>query len=324
MGGTPREAVLATIELAQLADKLGYTRYWLAEHHNTQTLASPTPEILIPALAAVTTGIRVGSGGVMLSHYSPLKVAESFRMLETLHPGRIDLGLGRAPGSDRYTAIALQPGPVGAPLDSYPSQVIDLLNYMDGELPEDHPYHGITAMPSGPTSPETWLLASSMGSATVAAQLGLPLSWAHFITQDGPAIVARYRETFQPSQWLDAPLVNIGISATCAETTEEARKLGLSRHLMRLRRDQGQPYDGVPSPELALEGEFSQQELAYIAQQQERAIEGDPDVVKRGILELAARYEVDEVIVLTITHDYEDRKRSYELLAEAFDLESRG
>jgi luciferase family oxidoreductase group 1 len=195
---------------------------------------------------------------------------------------------------------------------------------MDGELPEDHPYHGITAMPSGPTSPETWLLASSMGSATVAAQLGLPLSWAHFITQDGPAIVARYRETFQPSQWLDEPRVNIGISATCAETTEEARKLGLSRHLMRLRRDQGQPYDGVPAPELALEGEFSQQELAYMAQQQERAIEGDPDVVKRGILELAERYEVDEVIVLTITHDYEDRKRSYELLAEAFDLESRG
>jgi luciferase family oxidoreductase group 1 len=260
----------------------------------------------------------------MLSHYSPLKVAESFRMLETLHPGRIDLGLGRAPGSDRYTAIALQPGPVGPPLESYPNQVNDLLNYMDGELPEDHPYHGITAMPSGPTSPETWLLASSMGSATVAAQLGLPLSWAHFITQDGPAIVARYRETFQPSQWLDEPRVNIGISATCAETTEEARKLGLSRHLMRLRRDQGQPYDGVPAPELALEGEFSQQELAYMAQQQERAIEGDPDVVKRGIFELAERYEVDEVIVLTITHDYEDRKRSYELLAEAFDLESRG
>ena len=324
MGGTPRDAVLATIELAQLADKLGYTRYWLAEHHNTRTLASPTPEILIPALAAATTGIRVGSGGVMLSHYSPLKVAESFRMLETLHPGRIDLGLGRAPGSDRYTAIALQPGPVGPPLESYPNQVNDLLNYMDGELPEDHPYHGITAMPAGPTSPETWLLASSMGSATVAAQLGLPLSWAHFITQDGPAIVARYRETFQPSQWLDEPRVNIGISATCAETTEEARKLGLSRHLMRLRRDQGQPYDGVPAPELALEGEFSQQELAYMAQQQERAIEGDPDVVKRGIFELAERYEVDEVIVLTITHDYEDRKRSYELLAEAFDLESRG
>ena len=324
MGGAARDAVLATIELAQLVDRLGYTRYWLAEHHNTQTLASPTPEILIPALAATTTGIRVGSGGVMLSHYSPLKVAESFRMLEALHPGRIDLGLGRAPGSDRRTAAALQPGPVGPPLESYPGQVIDLMHYLHGELPGDHPYHGITAMPTGPTVPETWMLASSMGSATYAAQLGLPLSWAHFINPDGAEIVARYREAFEPSEWLDVPRVNVGISATCAETTEEARRLGLSRHLMRLRRDQGQPYNGIPASELALEDQFSQAELAYLAQQQEWAIEGDPDVVKRGVLEVAAKYDVDEVIVLTITHDYEDRKRSYELLAGAFDLEARG
>ncbi len=325
VGGTPREAVLATIDLARLADRLGYTRYWLAEHHNTQTLASPTPEILIPALAGATTGIRVGSGGVMLSHYSPLKVAESFRMLETLYPGRIDLGLGRAPGSDRYTAAALQPGPVGPPLESYPNQVTDVLNYMHGRLPEDHPYHGITAMPSGPNSPEAWLLASSIGSATYAARLGLPLSWAHFISPDsGPDIVARYRDSFQPSEWLGEPRVNIGVSAICAESTEEARRLGLSRHLMRLRRDQGRPFHGVPAPELALTTEFSQGELAFVTQQQERVIEGDPDVVKRGILEIAQRYDVDEVIVLTITHDYEDRKRSYELLAGAFDLEMRG
>ena len=324
MGATPRDAILATIDLARLADRLGYTRYWLAEHHNTQTLASPTPEILIPALASATSGIRVGSGGVMLSHYSPLKVAESFRMLEALYPGRIDLGIGRAPGSDRLTAAALQPGPVGPPLESYPEQVVDLMNYLNGELPDDHPYSGITAMPAGPTSPETWLLGSSMGSANYAAQLGLPLSWAHFISPDGgPAIVARYREAFRPSKWLDAPRVNIGIAATCAETTEEARRLGMSRHLMRLRRDQGRPYDGVPAPELALEGEFTLQERAYLEQQQNRAIEGDPDVVKRGILEIAAKYDVEEVIVLTITHDYEDRKRSYQLLAGAFDLEPR-
>ena len=324
MGGTPREAVLATVELAKLADRLGYTRYWLAEHHNTQTLASPTPEILIPALAGATSGIRVGSGGVMLSHYSPLKVAESFRMLEALYPGRIDIGIGRAPGSDRYTAAALQPGPVGASIESYPNQVSDLLNYMNGELPEDHPFHGIKAMPSGPTMPEAWLLGSSMGSATYAARLGLPLSWAHFISPDGgPDIVAQYRAAFEPSDWLKEPRVNIGVSVTCAATAEDARRIGLSRHLMRLRRDQGQPFDGVPAPELALDGEFSQQELAYLAQQQEKAIEGDPDVVKRGILEVAERYEADEVIVLTVTHDYADRMKSYELIAEAFDLEKR-
>ena len=323
-GGTPREAVLATIELARLADRLGYTRYWLAEHHNTRTLASPTPEILIPAVAGATKGIRVGSGGVMLSHYSPLKVAESFRMLEALHPGRIDLGIGRAPGSDPRTTAALQPGPVGPPLESYPEQVTDLLNYLDGKLPDGHKYSGITAMPAGPTTPETWLLGSSMGSATYAAQLGLPLSWAHFISQDGgPGLVSMYRESFQPSRWLDSPRVNIGIAAICAETTEEARRLGLSRHLMRLRREQGRAFDGVPPPEAALDGEFTQQELAFLTYQQGRAIEGDPDVVKRGVLEIAATYDVDEVIVLTITHDYEARKRSYELLAEAFELEAR-
>lgn len=324
MGGTAQDAILATIDLAKLTDQLGYTRYWLAEHHNTQTLASSTPEILIPALAGSTSGIKVGSGGVMLSHYSALKVAESFRMLETLYPGRIDLGIGRAPGSDRQTAAALQPGPVGAPLESYPAQVTDLLNYMDGNLPEDHPHYGVKAMPSGATSPEPWLLGSSVGSATYAARLGLPLSWAHFISPEvGADMVGRYREMFQPSKWLAEPRVNIGISATCAETTEKARLLGLSRHLMRLRRDQGRSFDGVPAPELATEGEFSQQELAYLAQQQENAIEGDPYVVKRKILELAERYNTEEVIILTITHDYEDRKRSYELLAEVFELVSR-
>ena len=289
MGGTAQDAILATIDLAKLTDQLGYTRYWLAEHHNTQTLASSTPEILIPALAGSTSRIKVGSGGVMLSHYS-----------------------------------ALQPGPVGAPLESYPAQVTDLLNYMDGNLPEDHPHYGVKAMPSGATSPEPWLLGSSVGSATYAARLGLPLSWAHFISPEvGPDMVARYREMFQPSEWLAEPRVNIGISATCAETTEKARLLGLSRHLMRLRRDQGRSFDGVPAPELATEGEFSQQELAYLAQQLKSAIEGDPYLVKRKILELAERYNTEEVIILTITHDYEDRKRSYELLAEVFELVSR-
>jgi luciferase family oxidoreductase group 1 len=174
-GGTPREAVLATIELARAVEGFGYSRYWLAEHHNSRTLASASPEILIPPVAAATERIRVGSGGVMLTHYAALKVAEQFRMLETLYPGRIDLGLGRAPGSDRLTAAALHHGPGALPLEAYPQQVTDVLRYMTGEVPGDHPFHGIRATPAGPSMPEPWLLGSAYDSAHYAAELGLGL-----------------------------------------------------------------------------------------------------------------------------------------------------
>jgi luciferase family oxidoreductase group 1 len=321
-GGTPREALLATIELAKAADRLGYRRYWLAEHHNSGTLASATPELLITQIASVTERIRVGSGGVMLTHYSALKVAETFRMLETLHPGRIDMGLGRAPGSDRLTAAALAHGPGALPLEAYPDQVLDLLRFMTGELPEDHPFRGIRATPAGDSMPAPWLLGSAYDSAEYAADLGLAFAFAQFISPDGgQKVVQRYRDRFRPSPFLDRPVVALGVHAVCAETDEEAHRIGMSRHLMRLRRQQGRTEGGgVPSIEDALNAPYTEPERDYIRYQQSLALEGSPERVKAGLLELTEEYAADELIVLTIAHDYADRLRSYELLAEAFAL----
>ena len=324
-GGTPREALEATLALARAADRLGYSRYWVAEHHNSSTLASASPELLIPLIAANTSAIRVGSGGVMLSHYSSLKVAETFRMLETLFPGRIDMGLGRAPGSDRLTASALERGPGALPLSAYPEQIRDVLRYMRDAVPEGHPFHGVRAIPSGESLPMPWLLGSAYDSARFAAEQGLPFSFAHFISPDGgPKVVRAYRDQFQPSVLLAEPMVNIGVSALCAETDEDAHRIGMSRHLMRLRRSQGRAEGGVPTIEEALATDFSAPELDYIHYQQSLTFEGGPERVARGLREVAAEYHVDEVIVVTITHDYADRIRSYELLAQAVGFTPRG
>ena len=320
-GGTPREALLATIEMARVADRLGYSRYWLAEHHNTGTLASASPELLIPLIATDTTRIRVGSGGVMLTHYSSLKVAETFRMLETLFPGRIDMGFGRAPGSDGLTAAALKHGPGALPLDAYPEQVRDVLRFMTDEVPVGHPFRGVRAIPVGNTMPVPWLLGSAYDSARFAAEQGLPFSFAHFISPDGGArIVRAYREHFQPSALLAGPLAVVCVAALCAETDDAAHRIGLSRHLMRLRRSQGGSDNGVPSIEEALATEFSAPELDFIHYQQSLTFEGSAERVTRGLHELAAEYGVDEILVVTITHDPADRLRSYELLAETMEL----
>lgn len=323
-GGTAREALLATLELAQAADRLGYSRYWVAEHHNTSTLASASPELLIPLIASSTERIRVGSGGVMLTHYSSLKVAETFRMLETLFPGRIDMGLGRAPGSDRLTAGALERGPGALPLDAYPEQVRDLIRYMTDEVPREHPFHGVRAIPAGEGMPLPWLLGSAYDSAQFAAEQGLPFSFAHFISPSGgQRVVQAYREHFRPSALCPEPRVNVGVAALCAETDADAHRIGLSRHLMRLRREQGRRESGVPSIEDALNTDFTEPEIDYIRYQQSLTFEGNPTRVAEGLRDLAAEYETDEVLVVTITHDYADRLRSYELLAEAAGLTPR-
>ena len=321
-GGTARDALHATMELARAADRLGYTRYWLAEHHNTAMLASATPEILIPLIASQTDRIRVGSGGVMLTHYSALKVGETFRMLETLFPGRIDMGIGRAPGSDRLTAAALHHGPGALPLEAYPEQVADVLGYLADALPAGHPFQEVHAIPRGGDMPEPWLLGSAWDSASYAARLGLAFSFAQFISPDGGAeVIKRYCQEFRPSAWLSEPRASIGVHAICAPSTEEAHRLAMSRHLMWLRRRQGRPVaGGVPSIEEALNTQYTEPELDYIQHQQSLALEGDPESVRAGLLALATEYEVDEVMVVTITADYADRLRSYELLAQAFEL----
>jgi luciferase family oxidoreductase group 1 len=323
-GVTPRDALLETIELARHCDALGYHRYWLAEHHATPALAGSAPEIMIARVAAETSHIRVGSGGVMLSHYSSLKVAEQFRMLETLYPGRIDLGIGRAPGSDQLTAAALQHGPGALGIEHFPNQIADLFGYLEHTIPADHPFSRIHLMPDGETQPEFWILGSSDQSAIFAAYFGCAFSFAHFITDEGgPEIMAAYRAQYRPSSRLTAPRGSVGVFVICAESEERANYLAASRDLSRLRMRQGilQPF---PPPEEALAYPYTEVERRVVEYHRRRQIVGTPDTVKPALEALTASYGVDELVILTITHDFAARKRSYALLAEAFELKPPG
>lgn len=319
-GGSPADAVRETLALAEAADALGYHRYWLAEHHSTAGLAGSCPEVLIGQVAARTRRLRVGSGGVMLSHYSPLKVAECFRMLETLFPGRIDLGIGRAPGSDQRTARALALGPGAAGLEHFPAQVADVLGFLHGALPAGHPFAGVEAMPAGPTAPEVWLLGSSDESAAIAARLGTAFAFAHFINADGGEEVARaYRRDFRPSPWLGAPRTGVAVFAVCADTEEQAERLALSRDLFVVRLYTGRP-GPYPSVEEALRHPYSDRERLIALHARQRTVAGMPEQVKARLLSLGAAYGADELVIVTITHDPAARLRSYALLAEAFGL----
>lgn len=320
-GGTPAQAIAETLELARLCDELGYHRYWLAEHHGT-TLASATPEILIARIGAETQRIRVGSGGVMLTHYAPLKVAEQFRMLETLYPGRIDLGVGRAPGSDMRTARALADGHPVTDVERYPEQLMDLYGFLSGHMPADHPHYGVRAQPAGESLPELWLLGSTRASAHYAAQLGWAFCFAHFISQEGPETVLReYEEAFQPSPFLQAPRTAIGVAATCAETDEQAEYLSWSRWGARIiTRGRGQQGAGVIPPEEAMALDYTEPELDYLAYLRQTSIYGSPGTVRDRLEELAGVYGTSEAVVVTITYDFEARKQSYRLLAAEFGL----
>jgi luciferase family oxidoreductase group 1 len=319
-GGTASDAIQETLELAQICERLGYHRYWLAEHHSSPGLAGTTPEVLIGQVAARTARIRVGSGGVMLQHYSALKVAENFRMLETLFPGRIDLGIGRAPGSDQRTSRALKHGSGAPGLDGFPDQIADVLGFLHDALPADHPFAGVRAMPAGPTVPEVWLLGSSDASAALAAHYGLAFSFAHFISDEGGAEVAQaYRRYFRPSPSLAAPRVSVAVFVVCAETDAEAMRLARSRELflLRLYTNRLAPY---PSVEEAEAYPYTERELEIVRNVRGRTVAGSPDRVRAHLLEHAAAYGADEIVAVTITHDAKARVRSYELLADAFGL----
>lgn len=318
-GSTPADAIREAVELARATDRLGYRRYWLAEHHNSQSLACAAPEALIGQVAAATSRMRVGSGGVMLSHYSALKVAEVFRMLETLYPGRIDLGIGRAPGSDRFTAHLLAHGPGRLGVQHYPEQVADLLGYL-GRGHEDDRLNGVRAMPQGETQPEVWLLGSSLGSARFAAHFGCPYSFAHFIQpRDAEAALELYRSEYRPSERHPEPRASVGVSAMVADTDEEARRQSLSRSLWWIRLTQGRP-GPFPSLEEADGYEFTDADRAMIERMRARSLVGEPDTVAARARELAGRLGVNELVVLTICPGFEARLRSYELFADAVGL----
>jgi luciferase family oxidoreductase group 1 len=324
---TGAQALRNTIELATLADRLGYHRYWVAEHHGGPMLAGPSPEALIGPIASAAPSIRVGSGGVMLPHYSPLKVAESFSLLAGLFPGRIDLALGRAPGSDQMTMFALQRDRRQAAPDDFPQQLAELLAYLDDDLPEDHPFrHLARTLPGRPELPVPWLLGSSAQSGEWAAELGLRYAFADFINSSGATIAHQYQSAFQPARDLQAPYTAIGIWVLCAPTDEEAEFLATSSRMAftMLRRGQLIP---VPSPEKA--SEWLQREGRTLgvgggeSRGGRRTIVGSPEKVRAGIEEAVSEYRADEAIVVTITHDHAARLRSYELVADAMGLEQR-
>jgi luciferase family oxidoreductase group 1 len=318
-GSSSADALHRSIDLARLADRLGYERYWVAEHHATSMLACASPEALIGPIGVSTARIRVGSGGVMLPHYSPLKVAETFSMLSAIVPGRIDLGVGRAAGTDPMTAYALQRDRRTAAPDDFPQQLAELLGYLNDSLPRGHQFARLSALPGSPARPAAWLLGSSPQSAVWAAEAGLPYAFADFINPDGAAIARRYRETFQPSAANPAPRVVVATWALCAETDAEAQRLAASPRMAFALFLQGRPTP-VPPVDVALEFIARQPDLVSALAHRRRWTVGEPDAVRGGLEALAADYGADEVMVVTITHDHDARRRSYELLAEEWGL----
>ncbi len=319
-GSTAAKAFSHTVTLAQELEKLGYTRFWVSEHHNSVSLAGSSPEILISHIAAKTERMRVGSGGVMLPHYSPYKVAENFRVLEALYPNRIDLGVGRAPGGMPIATRALQEGKMVS-LDQYPEQIADVAMYLHDQVPENHHYANLKATPVIPTSPDMWLLGSSGESAKIAAQQGASFAFAQFINgYGGPEVMEAYKKQFQPSYLGDKPKSIVAIFVICGETTEEAEKIASSLDLSILLLEQGKRTTGTPSIETAQNYSYSAYDLFRIKENRQRMIVGDPSSVKEQIVNLSKAYNTDEFMIVTITHRFEDKLNSYRLLANAFNL----
>ena len=311
-------AIRETLELARRCDALGYHRYWVSEHHNSESIVGTAPEVLMAAIAATTQRIRVGSAGVMLPHYSALKVAEQFRVLEAIAPGRIDLGVGRAPGSDRLTAYALNPHANAA--DEFPQQVQDLQAWVSGAaLQEDHPFRTIKAHPLGATSPELWILGSSDYGARLAAHFGLPYAFAYFFS-DGRGVeeaLDLYRRNYRPSPRHPQPQATICVWALAADTEAEARRLLTTREFWRIGFEQGIRKPLVP-PGDAAAYPYADAERATIESLRRKAFVGTSDQVATRLTELAQRLGLDELVIVTWTYDPAPRHRSYELLAAAF------
>jgi len=319
-GRTARDALAETTALAQATERLGYTRFWVSEHHGMPMLAHSSPEVLLAHLGANTSRIRLGSGGVMLPHYSAYKVAENFRLLEALHPGRIDVGLGRAPGGMPIASRALQLDKQ-VDIDRYPEQVADVVGYLHDALPADHPFARLAAMPVISTAPDVWLLGSSDESARIAARLGLSFGFAQFFgVTEGERAMRLYRESFRPSAYLDAPRSLAAVLVVCAETEEEANRLALSSDLLFLKLELGQELKELPSVATAEDYPYTEYDLYRINAGRCRRFVGTPERVKAELLAAGERYGTDEFMVVTPVYDQAARIRSYELLADAFGI----
>lgn len=318
-GSTPADALRSSIELAQLADQLGFGRYWVAEHHNMPGIASSSPAVLIAHIAQASERIRVGSGGVMLPNHSSLAIAEQFGMLEALHPGRIDLGLGRAPGTDGLTARALRRGIANEGPDDFPRQLAELYGYFTGSFAETHPFGTIHAVPARGYLPDIWLLGSSDYSATLAGHNGLPFAFAHhFAGGNTVAAVNAYRSHFEPSGRLEAPHLALGVNVVCADTDEHAQYLAGSGALAIARLRQGRP-SVYPTPEEAAAHEYTPMEREIVRGWTSSHVIGSPETVRQGLLDLVARTGADELLITTNMHSSADRRHSFRLVADVMD-----
>ncbi len=318
--GRPQDASIRhTLALAEHCEKLGFERFWVSEHHSLPSIAGTAPEVLLAAIAARTSRIRIGSAGVMLPHYSSLKVAEQFRVLDALAPGRVDLGLGRAPGSDGRTSQLLNPDRYAS--ERFPQQVMELQAWVTGQtMPAGHPGQGVWAFPIGQTAPSLWILGSSNYGAQLAAHLGLPYAFAYFFS-DGVGVeeaLALYRSQFQPSEYLDKPYATICVSALLADTEEQAWMQFQSRARWRCDRDKGR-FGPLLSPEEAILN-LSAEDEARMQSMRATALVGAPDQAADKLRKLASSLELDELVVCTWTHDPQVQLRSFELLARAFNL----
>jgi luciferase family oxidoreductase group 1 len=317
-GSTGSQALRNSLDLARLADRLGYTRYWVAEHHNMPSIASSAPEIMIGQIAAATSRMRVGSGGVMLPNHAPLMVAERFKVLEALFPGRIDLGLGRAPGTDQVTSYALRRRQGISEEDDFLDRFNELMLMEARGFPPGHPFSKVQAMPADVTLPPIYLLGSSDYSAQLAGQIGAAFAFAHhFATFPADEAMRLYRESFKPSPSHEKPYAILGTHVVCADTDEEAERLAATVDLNNVRRSKGEVLP-LASPEDALAYDYTPVDRARIAQTRNRLSIGSPRTVMAKLAPLIEATQAQEVMVTTMIFDHEARKHSYELLAEAF------
>ncbi len=319
-GGTSVAALHSAAELARAVDRLGYTRLWYAEHHNMPGIATTTPEILIAYVGSMTTRIRLGAGGVMLPNHSPLKVAESYKLLEAIYPGRIDLGIGRAPGTDGLTALALRRSREALVADDFLNQLGELIAWGNGAFPADHPFRAILAMPDDRPLPPLYILGSSDYGARLAAEMGVGFAFAGHFSQDPPDPPMRaYRTGFSTNGVLDKPHAILALSVYCADTEQAAQRLASSVLLSFVQLRTGHP-GRLPSPDVAMDHVFTPEEQPLVASYRRLQIAGTPDQVRARIEEIAKRTRAGEVMIATHAYDAAARIRSYELVAEVFGL----
>ncbi|SFD95536.1 luciferase family oxidoreductase, group 1 [Lentibacillus persicus] len=315
-GKTPREALNASVELARVGDELGYTRYWIAEHHDFTGLACPNPDVMLGIIGAATERIRIGAGAVLLPHYKPYRVAETYNLLATLYPGRVDLGIGRAPGGSAEASIALS-GNYLQNVRKMPDKLDELIRFLQRDFKENDMYAKISPTPVPDFSPQPWMLGTSEKSAIAAAEKGLPYTFGYFMSdQKGPAIMRTYTEKFAAQYPDKTPEKIAAVSVICAETTEEARDLALSNQLWSIQRDKGEGDGKVPTVSEAKNYNYSDEEKEKLRHMTNKLIVGNPHEVKKQLEQLQLSYDVDEWMIVTITHSYEARKNSYELLAK--------